>query len=98
VDQAWPRQLTPELPVALERLILRMLAKCEADRPQSMEAVAAELGAIANASGVVAVSSAWASPEVMASRDDGRAWRSPAATTQRSSAGEVRTIRVRPLS
>src|SRR6185436_10898803 len=31
-----PRELAPELPEALERLILRMLAKGEAARPQSM--------------------------------------------------------------
>ena len=45
-----PRQLS-ELPGPLDQLILRMLAKAEADRPQSMEAVATELDAIADAYG-----------------------------------------------
>jgi serine/threonine protein kinase len=48
-----PRKLTPELPEALEQMILRMLAKREVDRPQSMEAVAAGLDAIVAASGAV---------------------------------------------
>ena len=48
-----PGWLAPEQPDALERLILRMLAKREEDRPQSMEEVAAALDAIVETSGVV---------------------------------------------
>jgi serine/threonine-protein kinase len=43
-----PRELVPTLPEALERLLLRALAKAPVERQQSMHALSLELGALGN--------------------------------------------------
>ncbi|TMQ04325.1 MAG: serine/threonine protein kinase, partial [Deltaproteobacteria bacterium] len=85
-----PRGLVPELPEALEQLIFRMLAKAEADRPQSMAAVAAELDALAEAPSDAIPSSTGPSscPPIAA---DAIA-RASAVTTHGGSAGEVTPV------
>jgi len=86
-----PRQLAVDLPGPLERLILRMLAKAEADRPQSMEAVAVELEAIATAYGAdVGTTTMPSQPGLsgdMSGSDSGIS-RMPAVTTLGGSTGE----------
>ncbi len=49
-----PRKLVPEIPVALEKLVMRLLEKKPADRPAQAEQVAAELEQIAGRSLAVA--------------------------------------------
>jgi WD40 repeat protein len=50
-EPADPRQLNPDLPEPLCRLVLRLLAKRSQDRPESARAVAAELAALAAPAG-----------------------------------------------
>ena len=82
-----PRGLVPELPEALEQLILRMLAKAEADRPQSMDEVAAELDTIAAAA--TGAGEGAAPPPARPSDAIGTASRAAAITTCGGSAGQV---------
>ena len=44
-----PRSLNPRIPVGLEALILRCLAKDPADRPQKVEEILDELSRISSA-------------------------------------------------
>jgi len=83
-----PRQLAAELPGPLEQLILRMLAKAEADRPQSMEAVATEIDAIAEAYGADVGSTPRPSSTGISGGSGGAA-RTPAVTTFGGSTGQV---------
>ena len=82
-----PRGLAPELPEALEQLIFRMLAKPEADRPPSMDAVAAELEVIAAAATGAPGSTATLPPQAPGAI--GTASRAAAITTFGGSAGQV---------
>src|SRR6185436_10229133 len=92
-----PCWLAPELPDALERLILRMLAKREADRPRSMETVAIELDAIAGGRSTAAVS-ARPSPAMFSVREERRAQQPSGVAADRDGAGEVQAVCVRRWS
>jgi len=88
-----PRGLVPALPDTLDLLILRMLAKPEAARPPSMDAVAAELDAILDAGGGLArVATADARTLCVQSA------RAAAVTTFGGSAGQVSAVQAPPAA